>query len=214
MTTADVETYANLGNVAVGMNLQYILRYQIIPEFLEDVKYASWRKKYGTVTTVAGTRSYDLATDFHQMHRLRLSGADEDLPYIGEDSTKVFAAEVATTQAEPTGWYLGRNPNSQDPPFAYLSFDAPPDDAYVYQYQYYSRVVWTDQFTPVGLSQHIPEQYQWGLVEGLRREVYLNRVGVNDQRYIVAAQQFEVWKQRAISNTELAPAGQRPIFAR
>lgn len=206
MTTADIETIANKGTVARDLNVGQVLRRQIVPEFLLDVKACGWRKKWATISTVAGTQNYALASDFGEMREVQIVGY-EPLEYIGEDAEKVFAAKAATARARPTGYYLGRDPGSTGAAFKYLFLNAPADGVYTIRYNYFYIIPFSDDVTSVDLVAWIPDEFHWGLVEGLKREVYEDRFGLGDPRAAKAAERFEKWKSRALNNTELAKHG-------
>lgn len=206
MTTVDIETNANRGQVARDMNVGAVLRYQIIPEFLQDVKYCAWRKKWATITTVVGTRGYALAADFAEMREVQIVGYDE-LEYIGQDSQKVFAAEATTHSARPQGYYLGRDSGATVGAFKHLFFDALPDAVYTVRYCYLYKIPFADDVNAVDLEAWIPAEFHWALVEGLKREIYEDRFGLGDPRAAKAAEQFESWKARAQANTEVAKHG-------
>jgi len=212
MTTLEIETQANRGDVARDMSIATILRYQVIPEFLEDVKYCAWRKKWATVTTAAGTRSYALATDIAELREVHRVGYGE-MEYIGADAAKVFAAESATDNEEPTGYYLGRD-GVTPAAFTVLYLNGPADAVHTLRYNYLYRIPFTDTTTAVDLKLYIPEQFHWGLVEGLKKEIYEDRFGLSDPRAMKAAQQFEAWKARALANTEVAKHGAYVVSAR
>lgn len=213
MTTFDIETQANRGQVARDMNVGVILRRQIIPEFLEDVKYCSWRKKWATISTVAGTREYALASDFAEMREAELVGYDQ-LDYIGADAERVFAAEASTESGRPAGYYLGRDATATVGAFKQLFLDIAPDLVYSIRYCYLYSIPFADDVNPVDLEAWIPAQFHWALVEGLKREVYEDRFGLDDTRAAKAAEQFEAWKQRALANTEVAKYGSHYVDIR
>lgn len=206
MTTFEIESMANRGDIARDMNVGAILRYQVIPEFLEDVRYCAWRKKWASISTVAGTRDYALPADFGEMQKVTRVDYGE-LHYIGDQEEKVFAAEEATTQNAPTLYYLGRDPDSTGGAFKHIFFDCPPDAVYTIRYNYLYTVPFTDLVTPVDLAAWIPDQFHWGLVEGLKREIYEERFGLGDPRSAKAAESFAEWKQRALANHELTLHG-------
>ena len=213
MTTFEIESMANRGDVARDMNLGSVLRYQVIPEFLEDVKACAWRKKWATVTTVVGQRGYALAADMGELREVHRVGHGP-LEYIGEDAEKVFAAEEADGEAGPTGYYLGRDPNAVDGRFRHLWLDAPADGAYTLRYAYYYVIPFADGVTPVDLAGWIPEQLHWALVEGLKREIYEDRFGLNDPRTMKAVSAFGDWKSRALANPEAAKHGRYVVDVR
>ena len=110
MTTAEIELAANKGNLATAdFDVGQALRYQIIPQFLEDVGPCSWRKAYKQITTIATRQTYALASNalkIHEAYRAIPGGKPVQLDYIGEDPLKVAQAEIAVTPAPPTGYYM------------------------------------------------------------------------------------------------------------
>lgn len=215
MTTFEIEQAANIRGIASGMNLGMILRNQIIPEFLADTKYTNWQYKTGSWTTAAGDTYHDLPSDFGELREV-WCGTDENrglLEYIGEDSEKVFIAESATDQAPPSGYYLKLNA-STPPRFSRLQLSAPSDGVYTIRYRYIWTLRSTDHVTPVDMDQYIPSQFHWGLVEGLKREVYKDTVGLSDARYAEAKSEVEAWKQRIRSNYELNKHGSKYVYAK
>jgi hypothetical protein len=206
MTTFEIESMANRGDIARDMNVGAILRYQILPEFLEDVRNCAWRKKWATISTVAGTRDYALAADFGSMQKVERVDYGE-LYYIGDQEKKVFAAEEATEQNAPYAYYLGRDPDSSGGAFKHLFLDRPPDAVYTLRYNYLYTIPFTDNVTPVDLAAWIPDQFHWAFVEGLKREIYEERFGLGDARAAKASESFAEWKQRAMSNHELTLHG-------
>lgn len=121
MNTAEIEAAANRGNIATAdFFAGQVLRRQIIPQFLEDVGPCSWRKRYKTITTVAGDQDYDLDTNclkIWEAYRLP-SPPYSPLKYIGEDPLAVSLAEATTTQAAPTGYYMVLNGAAPSTAFA------------------------------------------------------------------------------------------------
>jgi hypothetical protein len=213
MTTFDIESAANRGDVARDMNVGLILRAQVIPEFLEDVKACAWRKKWATVTTEAGVRDYALASDLAELREVKRVGYG-DLEYIGEDAAKVFAAEEATENGAPTAYYLGRDADATVGHFRHLYLDYPADAAYTLRYNYYYLIPYSDTVTPIDLGAWIPEQYHWALIEGLKREIYEERFGLSDARSMKAAEMFSQWKSRALANAEVAKHGKYVVDVR
>lgn len=109
MTTAEIETAANRGGLATSdFNIGQVLRSQVIPDFLEQVGPASWRKRYKTITTTAGTQQYNLDQDCLKVwEAYRLPNPPfSSLKYIGEDPLAVSLAESGPAQAQPTGYYI------------------------------------------------------------------------------------------------------------
>lgn len=207
MLTSAVESNAASGDLSSpDVNLLVLLRRNVIPAFLSDVGYVSWRRKTSSFTCLTdGTQSYDLPDDFWQLQVVTLGLTDDDMTdvtYIGDDAPLVLLAEAATDQAKPTGYYLTRRTTSLV--FKKLKFNCPPDQAYVCRYSYYSGIEFTDDTTAVDLDKYIPAQFQWTLVEGLKRELYKVRYGQGDDRYTSADDEYQRWLARAIGNPELS----------
>lgn len=208
MTTAEIELAANRGNLAnADFVIGQVLRRQVIPQFLEDVGITSWRKAYKTITTVAGTQYYDLDSNFLSVHEaFRLPNQDDPLEYIGEDPRKVAFAEANTVQAAPTSYYIvldGATPAK----WRRLKFQAPPDAVYTIPVVENTYIPFADNTTAVDMMPYLPEQFHWGLVDGLRTQIYFDRFGQGDDRYVEAKASYMEWVGRAQAHRELARRG-------
>lgn len=213
MTTAEIESAANRGNIATAdFVIGQVLRRQVIPQFLEDVGVTSWRKAYKTITTVAGTQYYDLDANFlkvHEAYRITNGGIDDPpLEYIGEDPRKVALAEANTTRSAPTGYYITIDGASAGAGlWRRMKFQAPPDAVYAIQVVQLTYIPFADDTTSLNLKPYIPEQFHWGLVTGLRKEIFFDRFGQGDPRYDRANADYQEWVGRAQAHRELARRG-------
>lgn len=214
MTTAQIETFADIGGISSPeIDLKALLRRNVIPAYLSDVGYTSWRRKPHTITTIAGQQGYDLDTDFWQMQLVTLQGVAEPLQYIGEDPEKLLAAEAAATapQGMPSGYYLGRIAVSGE--FRRLMLNCLPFGTGLIRCLYYTGIHFADDTTSVELDQYIPSQFQWGLVESLKKEIFFIRFGIGDPRFVAAETAYRMQVERATDNPELARRN-LPVFAR
>jgi hypothetical protein len=205
MTTTQIETYADIGGISSpDINLKVLLRRNVVPAFLSDVGYVSWRRQHATLAlSVAGGKQYNLADDFWQMQSLTIDpDSSKSIQYIGDDPEKVMAAELNTTPGKPTGYYLVRRVTTLL--FQAVKFNYPPDQDYTARYTYYSTVPFADDTTEVELDKYLPSQFQWALVEGLKKEILFLRFGIGDPRYVAAEQAHRMWIERASENPELA----------
>jgi len=209
MTTADAINNANDANLAYpDIDLGTLLRDKILFELFEDVPLeVSWRRKSGTINIVQGTYDYALPADFDFFKELSLD-PDNDLylEYIGDQPDKMMAsaANIANAfQQKPSGYYLYRVADPTYGAVTHITFDSPPDAAYTARYLYFFSYKFLAQES-VELDLYIPPQFQWGIVEGLQREIYRRRFGVGDARYQSAASEFERYKARAANRPELA----------
>jgi len=74
--------------------------------------------------------------------------------------------------------------------FQRVGFQAPLDKPYTLVAVYYCQVPFPDNVTEIDLSQYIPENFQYALVYGLRRNIYTDRYGQGDKRAEAAAATF------------------------
>lgn len=219
MTTAQIEAYADPTSAATGdfneARLKIELRHHIIPEFMEDVGYAAWRRKHETATLALGARYIDIPSVtfyFGHMKEVYVSPCFEkgqELPYIGEEPNLVLAAKATTTTGKPTAFYMEQDGSR----YTRVGFNVVADAAYTIAYSFDLHVQFEDDDADVDLNIYIPTQFQWGLVEGLNREIRRVRMGIGDPQFQASAQEFERWKQRARKSPELAQRT-RSKFAR
>ena len=204
MTTDQIEVAANRGDIATGdMNLKQILRRAVVPMFLEGVGRVGWRRVNYTFNTVIGTAAYTLPTDFLEAYGVYLpSNFDHTLKFIGEDPDRVARAEANATNAPPTGYYILNAAGTAA--WKQLKFDAPCDAVYAMRLSYYRFGYFADDSTSVDMAFTIPEQYHWALVDGLRAEIFLDRFGQGDPRFVASDQKFQKWIGTAAGRRELA----------
>lgn len=207
MTTATIAAAADTKGLAGSdMDLQVLLRRNVIPAFLEDVGYVSWRRQAATASVTLGARYVALATNFWHMKTVGLA-TEEDTPlnYIGDDQVQILAAEANTTNAKPTGYYMKIHTDGT----WRLYFDAPFDVARTVAYTYDTNILFADDTTVVNLDIYIPSQFQWALVEGLKAEIFYDRYGVGDDRFTAAEAKYDKWVQRARNSPELSRGSSR-----
>lgn len=206
MMSDQIESYANVGDIAgPDLNLKVLLRHNVVPMFLADVSYVSWRRKPGSVALVIGDKQKTLPDDFWQMQVVSLNtDLTEGLPYIGEDPQKLLAAEANTNAGKPGGYYLKPRPLSENGQLTSIVFDAPADTSYTAYFAYYTNIYFADDIAPVDFNKYIPAQFQWALVERLKAEIMVNRFGVADNRYLQANEAYQQWVARASQSPELA----------
>lgn len=217
MTTAEIETASNRGNIATAdINIGQVLRRQVIPQFFEDVGVCSWRKAYKTITTIAGTQTYDLDANFLKVHEAyKMPGASptDRLEYIGEDPLKVASSEAATVQAPPASYYIVLDAGTPKL-WRRLKLQAPPDAVYSIAVVQLTFIPFADDTTSVDLTQYLPSQFHWALVEGVRAQIFFDRFGQQDPRYDRAQAAYLQWVGRAQTHRELGRRGGLFVSAR
>lgn len=205
MTTAQIEARSDPSGAATAdIDLKVELRYNIIPEFLEDVGYPTWRRKHISKTLLAGASVVDVTDSTYTFSHMKSVYLDIDfdtpLRYIGEDPTEVLRAKAATVANKPTAYYI----ESDGSAFQRVGFNCPAIQQYTVWMTFDMHIKWPDDTSSVDLNIYIPQQFQWGLVSGLRRSIYRERFGIGDQRYQEAAAEFEKAKMRAKKSPEMA----------
>jgi hypothetical protein len=213
MTTNDVVTEADRDGISTAdMNLNSLLRQKVVPAFLYDIGYVSWRRKYSTHALSQGSTFIDISADDvgHIRHVAIAPDTRTPLRYIGEDDGLVLAAISNTAQAKPGGYFLRTDGNH----LKRLCFDAPADTAYTIAVAYDLQIKFPDLTTSVNLDQYMPRHCQWPLVEALRMEIYERRFGVGDSRYQRAEAEYAKWLGRITENKEHAKDGGARGFVR
>lgn len=211
MTTVDIESMANDDNIAApDMPIKTILRNYVVPQFYIGIGDVRWRRISTTLTLSVGVKKYDLPNDFHKMTDLfmppvgsqTLTPGTDRVAYIGEDASMVAQADFSNINAKPTGYYLTRRASGNQ--LKAISFNAPPDAAYVAYYSYLSGSPFTDLTTTVDMDQYIPTLIQPALVSGLRAQILKRRYGQKDDRYLEEKQTFDGWIESVRENTDQA----------
>lgn len=199
MTTVQIETLANAGNIAnADFDVKLVLRQMVIPEFLLTLEsvlgQSEWLRGLGQLSFAAGDRIKTLPTDFHRfvdggVRATRPDGSLSDpLVYIGDNTMDVLYSEANTTPADPAFYYVTRNVNQYS-----FRLSAPVSTACTIYHAYNKVIVFGDNTTNVDLDGHIPFNYQHGLVKGLRREIAKDRWGASDRRYDIESKEFDKW---------------------
>ena len=215
MTTADIEALANQDGLATSdfaASLQKMHRRMVVPEFLRDIDrvigHVHWRRKTTTFSVVVGTRNYDCPSDFAKFELISRADPqsstglkDAGLDYIGEDEMEVLKAEAATQPGPPTAYYVVAGSPAQ---FA-IRLACPPDAAYTLHALYWRMIPWANDTATVDLDPYIPWQYQGGLVKRLRMYILEDRVGIRDNRYGMAKDEYAAWIESLEFTKEAAP---------
>lgn len=219
MTTSDIENAANPGGLATpDFPLKSILRYKVIPEFLIDVGDVAWVRRTGTIQTVAGTRDYALASDFLRFRQIGvpsdypMSLSDDRLQYVGENDDLVLSLENAVGQSAPKSYWV-INSSSE---FKTVRLAPTPDAAYTFPYSYIAFMRFKSAEEVRDLSTIAPEPLHWAFVEGLKREVFVDRFGEGDPRYMRAEAEYRSWIGRAnrMDMREPGSRGSHRVYAR
>lgn len=210
MTTLQIETQADPSSLALAdLDLKLVLRQKVIYEFLHDIGYPSWARAFETKSLLANAQHVNVTTNrFRQMRNVFIApnyDEDDGLEYIGDDDGKVLAAMATTALQKPTAYYLGFD-GSQ---FERIFFNSIADANYTVAFVYYKRIPFPDNSSTFDLDPYIPSDVQWPLVEGLRRYLYRERVGVEDRRFIDADQEYGRWISRLNENPEKSSGGKR-----
>jgi hypothetical protein len=213
MTANDAIALANAGGIAgPNLDLGAILKNKLLPEYLSAALMARWRRATTTLDLSPASRAYALPADCETVLMVWPGGTtDVPLPNIGEDSLKVLQAERGTTPAGSTcGYYVRIDAGA----IRTLYLDRLPSAAGTLWVEYRKTLVWAGPPSNVDLDLLIPVELQWGLVEGLRREIYSDRVGQGDQRFQTADAEWRRYLGMVSQSADLAPQGDYFVDAR
>lgn len=183
MRLSQIEAAVTRGDHAAGdFDVKGTLRFEVIPAFYRLVKEARWLRKVATMQVSSASRYYSLADDFRSMTEAFLNSTERrcELTYIGENAEFVAAAELSTTPARPSGFYIV--PRTTDGLLRGLKFNATPDSTYLLVYVYRSGLVFANDNEDYELDRFIPEDFQPALINELKAEMLWDRYGIGDQR--------------------------------
>lgn len=203
MTTAQILSMANLDGIKGGVsdaNARYVLHHKLVPEFLHDIGYPSWIRKYANGSLAASARFFDIADDDLRQVRKIVVAPDYDTPltYIGDDDALIFAAMATTETGAPTAYWLGYSGST----FSRVFVDRIADTAYTMPMSYYRRIPFPNDTDSLELNPYIPYDCQWPLVEYLKRYYYGERLGIEDTRFQLADGEINKWIERLRENPE------------
>lgn len=197
MTTLQIETYANEEALVVGsadMDLKVRLRRKVIPKFEMDVGECSWRRVPTTLSFAAGDRDKALPAAFKKMldGPIFFDAANNKYPlmYWGEDIPATILADQAAETGTPSGYWIIRDGGTPTQ-MKMIRLDKTTDQALTMRYTYLSQIQFSDDTTSVELSNYIPLEFQWALVEALKLEIYTGRVSIDDPRWQIARAAYD-----------------------
>lgn len=218
MNTTQIAAYADYDRLAgTGdsmLKLQAILRRKIIPEFYNRVGACWWRRlQVRGLLLEEGKAEVDMGAAMAIIRSVYVSGVPAT--YIGDDEAELEKAEAFVTTGEQirpgkywtqfSGYNLynvSMEPDINDPEAEkregpvtsrLLKFNGASDGNYEVSVVGFIQLWFDDDVTEVDLNPSIPFEFQWALVEGLKREIYEARVGTQDARYKLAHAEFEKW---------------------
>lgn len=216
MTTGEIETLANPGMLANSdSDVKSILRFNIIPDFLDAVGDVAMNRKTGSVTTEVGVKDYALPDDFLRMRMVKpalSSYGVGELKYRGSDEQYQIKYANTTENNKPDGYVIVADADGE---LKTIRFSCPADAEYTFNYTYTKTVPFKNDADDVDLDAYIPRELQWALVEGLKAEIFFDRFGEGDSRYITATQKYDRWvsKAKRWRNREPARHGRYHVYA-
>ncbi len=210
MTTSLVIQQANIDGIATPeLDLEILLRLSVIPKFLSDVGYTSWRRTIHNATIDAGLSQITLPVNAGHIKKLMI-GPDftKEVEYAGDTTLDALAIDITDTGA-PTKYYFVTAAGGN---LIQLNSTLSEETNFRLMYDV-SGIFGRDLTTNVDLDNYIPEQWQWALVEGLKEEIYDRRFGAGDKRAERAASKYAGWVARASESREMTHP-RREIYVR
>jgi hypothetical protein len=205
VTTAEIQALADFDNSAApDYPIGTVLRQNVIPDFFDRVGHVSWRQWAEVVTFGPGDRYRDISPYFSTIESVWLVEPRRQLKYAGDSSFDMLMSAFDNPEpAAPRQYFISSMQAPIYNPMApteaeiegpvgprRLTLHAPCDAVYkvsVFGWQ----IPWfADNSTAVNMDLFVPRQYQWGLVEGLRAEVFRERLGVENPKTVLATQGY------------------------
>ncbi len=211
MTTKDIADRANAGRAAPPtMDLQLVLRGEVIPEFMEDVGYPAWRRIVHDATVLAAENSMVLPIHLSKVFSVHIGTTySTELLYVGNVPAKRVAFQT-TTAGTPSYFDLqtgiGQTVLGGVPGWT-MVFDCPMlVDTAVRVIGYIGSLTGDDYTNVFDLDTLIPRHVQPALICGLRRYIHLENYGAGDRRYLLEDEKYRMWVARLRDDQENAPS--------
>lgn len=214
MTIEEVVSQANRGDIASrDIDLLSVLKNKVIHDFFLGVGEVAWRRRHYTFTLSTTTRNYPQPADFMKLIEVYLlttpalvspNQRQKPLRNITEDPLAIALANANTAAGKPAAYYLKQDedPTNGTGKWNTIRFDRDADQPYTASSSYVLYPYNIGQTED--LSRWIPDQFHWGLVEGLRAEIFGDRYGIGDDRYERCQQEFLRWQAKAAEHGELS----------
>lgn len=134
--TDEVSTFSDLQHGATVQLARLAIQDELV-ELVSDTLIPSERDTTGSISAVAGARSYALPSDFIRFDGtamlLRSDNNNQLFEYPGgEDALKLIYNEYLTQQSTPSYWYFDRTSSKK------IAFFPVPDEAATYTFDYES----------------------------------------------------------------------------
>ena len=230
MLTSEIAALADWEQHAgVAFPIQKTLRLKVIPAFLDEIGLVGWRRFTEVITIGPGDRYVVIPETVKTINAVKVGA--RRLTYIGDnpDAIDSILAQTSRPAAPSVYWvefYQKLVMDTQDTPPSQptdetipgpngqrmLKFGTPSDNVYDLTVNAWQTPQFTDYASDVQLDSFIPREYQWGLIEGLRYEIYKFRIGVGDPRSINAKAEYDSYVVRARNHKD-ASAEETPRFA-
>lgn len=218
MTTDQIAARANSGRIATpDMDLQLMLRGEVIPAFLEDVGFVAWRRITHDAEILADEYLLNLPINVSHIRAAYMGpNYTSEIKYVGdrEDLRAIFQT---TTTGIPTEYSLQTGIGAMvlgGAPGWTMVFNCPfSEDRTVRVICYVGSLSGDDYVTPYELDNLIPRHAQPALINGLRRLIYRERYGTGDRRFQMEDEEYARWIARLSEQSESVPST-RVVYVR
>lgn len=221
---------ANADGIALpDLDLMVVLGQNVLPAFIMDCGsgYTNWRRTRLTIDVLIDTATYTLPQYVSTVQDIfpvldTAGSLGDKLRYLGEISEGLVGTFVTPAlKGLPDCYTLSQNvPSTGTATLATASgglvvwFNKTHDRNRTYRVAADIGLPTSDFNSDHDMNTWVPPEYQWGLVEGLKMELYKTRFGAGDKRYALAERERDKWVMRASVNTEQNYVGKAPRFAR
>ncbi len=220
MTARQICDIANsTGMASRDTDLMVMLGANVLPAYLHDIGYTSWMRR--DVDIIVGQGDWSFPIPIHIVWVQSVSPKNvpgqpvdpnrqytTELRYIGEDMAGRRSTVAPTATGDPDSYTitlditdLQLNPATGRRRI-WLNKILSAETTY--------RVTGTvglgageDYTSDYNMNDIVPPEYQWGLVEGLKAQLVLERWGQADRRYPLYRDQRDAWVMRAQERKEM-----------
>ena len=218
MTSDQIKDLANTDRVGDSLDLDLILRTEVLMDVWTDIGEARWKRVTTTLTLTENTRQSNLPDDFDRMEQVHIPasgietlGSSTLLGYIGENENLILKAEFNTDPSRPGSFWIvqrAAEPNE----WKAIRFSCLADQDYTVYYTYQRFPHFEDYQGSVEFDTYMPRAWQSGLVKRLRMWILMDRFGQQDPRYDRKAAEYSDWLANMLSNGKDQARRDRQVY--
>lgn len=219
MTASTICTLANSSGMASrDLSLMTLLCANVLPAFLHDCGYTAGGRRVHNVEVAIGEWTFPIPIYLSWVQSISPQYAPgvttsseqyaSELRYIGESQNGQRVTAAPTESGDPDSFSISLDIADQigggsGRRRVWLNKILTRAITYRVVAQVGMGITGDDFTSDFEMNEVVPPEYQWGLVDGLKAELALDRWGQNDRRYTEYMNKRNVWVARAQERTEM-----------